>query len=237
VPTAGTRWRTRGAPSACQSSAANRATAARSTTTRGACAPRSTRECRSRPCSRSTGSSGARWPPWRALGKVLAYAFGEHVRELVRLEAGAHLVDVGEADVREVGIAFADLVGFTSLGSPRWRDGCAATTGRSTCTPRARTWLRTPADRNVGTGLVDTPPARSGGCRWSSPTSRRRGPSWSGGGRRSARPGVPVGLVRLLQRPRRQRLGRAAASRAYVVSRWPAPPAAAWPAPRRARPR
>jgi adenylate cyclase len=50
------------------------------------------------------------------LGKVLAYAFGEHVRELVRLEAGAHLVDLGAADVREVGIAFADLVGFTSLG-------------------------------------------------------------------------------------------------------------------------
>jgi adenylate cyclase len=62
------------------------------------------------------------------LDKVLAYAFGEHVRELVRLEAGAHLVDVGEADVREVGIAFADLVGFTSLGeqlTPRELGGLA----------------------------------------------------------------------------------------------------------------
>jgi hypothetical protein len=49
------------------------------------------------------------------LGRVLAYAFGEHVRGLVRLEAGAHLVDAGAADVREVGIAFADLVGFTAL--------------------------------------------------------------------------------------------------------------------------
>jgi adenylate cyclase len=48
--------------------------------------------------------------------QVLAYAFGEHVRELVRLEAGTRLARAGEPDVRHVGIAFADLVDFTRLG-------------------------------------------------------------------------------------------------------------------------
>ena len=49
--------------------------------------------------------------------QVLAYAYEEHVRELVRAEAGTALVDEGvEGDVREVAIGFADLVGFTSLG-------------------------------------------------------------------------------------------------------------------------
>jgi adenylate cyclase len=51
------------------------------------------------------------------LERVLAYAFLEHVREMVRQEAGSSLLAAGAgADVREVGIAFADLVGFTSLG-------------------------------------------------------------------------------------------------------------------------
>jgi adenylate cyclase len=48
--------------------------------------------------------------------QVLAYAFGEHARELVRLEAGTRLARAGEPDVREIGIAFADLVDFTRLG-------------------------------------------------------------------------------------------------------------------------
>jgi len=48
--------------------------------------------------------------------QVLVYALGEHVRELVRLEAGTRLARAGEPDVREVGIAFADLVDFTGLG-------------------------------------------------------------------------------------------------------------------------
>jgi len=48
--------------------------------------------------------------------QVLVYALGEHVRELVRLAAGTRLARAGEPDVREVGIAFADLVDFTGLG-------------------------------------------------------------------------------------------------------------------------
>ena len=48
--------------------------------------------------------------------QVLVYALGEHVRELVRLEAGTRLARAGEPDVREVAIAFADLVDFTGLG-------------------------------------------------------------------------------------------------------------------------
>ena len=48
--------------------------------------------------------------------QVLVYALGEHVRELVRTEAGTRLARAGEPDVREVGIAFADLVDFTGLG-------------------------------------------------------------------------------------------------------------------------
>jgi adenylate cyclase len=48
--------------------------------------------------------------------QVLVYALGEHVRELVRLEAGTRLARAGEPDVRDVGIAFADLVDFTRLG-------------------------------------------------------------------------------------------------------------------------
>ena len=35
--------------------------------------------------------------------QVLVYALGEHVRELVRLEAGTRLVRAGEPDVRDVG--------------------------------------------------------------------------------------------------------------------------------------
>jgi adenylate cyclase len=48
--------------------------------------------------------------------QVLVYALGEHVRELVRLAAGTRLARAGEPDVREVAIAFADLVDFTGLG-------------------------------------------------------------------------------------------------------------------------
>jgi adenylate cyclase len=48
--------------------------------------------------------------------QVLVYALGEHVRELVRLEAGTRLARAGEPDVRDVGIAFTDLVDFTRLG-------------------------------------------------------------------------------------------------------------------------
>jgi adenylate cyclase len=48
--------------------------------------------------------------------QVLVYALGEHVRELVRLEAGTRLARAGEPDVRDVAIAFADLVDFTGLG-------------------------------------------------------------------------------------------------------------------------
>ncbi len=51
------------------------------------------------------------------LQRVLTYAFLEHVRELVRHEAGATLLAAGAApDVRHVAVAFADLVGFTSIG-------------------------------------------------------------------------------------------------------------------------
>jgi adenylate cyclase len=50
------------------------------------------------------------------LERVLTYAYREHARELVRHEAGASLLAAGEGqDVREVAIAFADLVGFTGL--------------------------------------------------------------------------------------------------------------------------
>jgi len=48
---------------------------------------------------------------------VLLYAYEEHALELVRNEqAGALTMADGRADVREVAVAFADLVGFTSLG-------------------------------------------------------------------------------------------------------------------------
>jgi adenylate cyclase len=48
---------------------------------------------------------------------VLLYAYDEHSRELVRnQQAGALALAAGTADVREVAVAFADLVGFTSLG-------------------------------------------------------------------------------------------------------------------------
>jgi adenylate cyclase len=50
------------------------------------------------------------------LERVLSYAFLEQVRDLVRRESGESLLASGEAaDVRAVGIAFADLVGFTSM--------------------------------------------------------------------------------------------------------------------------
>ncbi len=63
------------------------------------------------------------------LEKVLSYALGEHVRETVRAEAGARLVDADQADVREIGVAFADLVGFTALvdgSAPQRVGGIAA---------------------------------------------------------------------------------------------------------------
>lgn len=51
------------------------------------------------------------------LEKVLRYALQEHVREMLRQEAGTRLIGLGgERDVREVGIAFADLEGFSRLG-------------------------------------------------------------------------------------------------------------------------
>ena len=49
------------------------------------------------------------------LEKVLTDALGEHVRETIRSEAGTQLVDAEQVDVRVVGVAFADLVGFTAL--------------------------------------------------------------------------------------------------------------------------
>ena len=70
----------------------------------------------------------------------------------------------------------------------------------------------------VGKGLAEMPPGTVKGCSWWCPTSRPPGPSCSSEGWRSARssttrPGpstVPAaaGTVRVLQRPRRQRLGR-----------------------------
>ena len=51
------------------------------------------------------------------LRDVLLYAYDEHTRELVRNErAGALALPAGGSGVRDVAIAFADLVGFTSLG-------------------------------------------------------------------------------------------------------------------------
>lgn len=51
------------------------------------------------------------------LREVLLYAYDEHTRELVRNEqAGALALPAGGADVRDVAVAFADLVGFTRLG-------------------------------------------------------------------------------------------------------------------------
>lgn len=51
------------------------------------------------------------------LEKVLGYAFREHVREMVRQEAGTALTEAeGSEGLRTAGIAFADLVGFTRLG-------------------------------------------------------------------------------------------------------------------------
>jgi adenylate cyclase len=48
---------------------------------------------------------------------VLLYAYEEHARELVRNEqAGVLTLAEGAPDVRQVAVAFADLVGFTSLG-------------------------------------------------------------------------------------------------------------------------
>jgi adenylate cyclase len=48
---------------------------------------------------------------------VVLYALTEHTRELIRnTQAAALALAPGDADVREVAVAFADLVGFTSLG-------------------------------------------------------------------------------------------------------------------------
>lgn len=49
------------------------------------------------------------------LGKVLTYALEEHVRELVRSQAGLALGGALSSDPGDVAIAFADLVGFTQL--------------------------------------------------------------------------------------------------------------------------
>jgi adenylate cyclase len=48
---------------------------------------------------------------------VVQYALAEHTRELIRnTQAEALALASGDADVREVAVAFADLVGFTSMG-------------------------------------------------------------------------------------------------------------------------
>jgi adenylate cyclase len=48
---------------------------------------------------------------------VLDYAYDEHSRELVRKEqAGALALAAGDPNVRDIAVAFADLVGYTSLG-------------------------------------------------------------------------------------------------------------------------
>jgi adenylate cyclase len=61
---------------------------------------------------------------------VLLYAYDEHAREVVRNEkAGALSLAAGDADVREVAIAFADLVGFTSLGDERGPGEASAAAG------------------------------------------------------------------------------------------------------------
>jgi adenylate cyclase len=61
---------------------------------------------------------------------VLLYAYDEHAREVVRNEkAGALALAAGDADVREVAIAFADLVGFTSLGDERGPGEASAAAG------------------------------------------------------------------------------------------------------------
>jgi adenylate cyclase len=58
---------------------------------------------------------------------VLLYAYEEHARELVRNEqAGVLALAEGAADVREVAVAFADLVGFTSLGDTLGPDQASA---------------------------------------------------------------------------------------------------------------
>jgi adenylate cyclase len=62
---------------------------------------------------------------------VLLYAYDEHTREVVRNEqAGALTLAVGAPDVREVGIAFADLVGFTTLGGQLTAGDLSAVAGR-----------------------------------------------------------------------------------------------------------
>jgi len=63
--------------------------------------------------------------------RVLSYAFFEHVRELVRRESGASLLASGApGDVRSVGIAFADLVGFTSMSQGLGPAGLGSVAGR-----------------------------------------------------------------------------------------------------------
>ena len=66
----------------------------------------------------------------------------------------------------------------------------------------------------LGEGIVEAPPGSAQGLQLvvvgHRGGSRRARRAW---GRGQRRPGVPLGLVRLLQRPRRQRLGRAADTR------------------------
>lgn len=62
---------------------------------------------------------------------VLLYAYEEHARELVRNEqAGSLTLSAGAADVREVAVAFADLVGFTALGGDLAPGELSAVAGR-----------------------------------------------------------------------------------------------------------
>jgi adenylate cyclase len=62
---------------------------------------------------------------------VLLYAYEEHARELVRNEqAGVLALAEGAADVRQVAVAFADLVGFTSLSDGLGPGEVSAVAGR-----------------------------------------------------------------------------------------------------------
>src|SRR4051812_15090694 len=62
---------------------------------------------------------------------VLLYAYEEHARELVRNEqAGVLALVEGAPDVRRVAIAFADLVGFTSLSDTLEPGEVSAVAGR-----------------------------------------------------------------------------------------------------------
>jgi adenylate cyclase len=65
------------------------------------------------------------------LEQVLGYALQEHVREMLRQEAGTRLIGLGgEGDVWDVGIAFADLEGFSRLGDELPADALGEIAGR-----------------------------------------------------------------------------------------------------------